>query len=211
MLIVFEGIDGCGKTTVIQKLQAHLLGLDIDVISTSEFGNSFPWAAPLRAELIANKSDPIEQYRTVLKARDRHFSDVLRPALKSGKVVLMDRYVMSTMAYQGRSGLTPASMIWEEHTEVYGWPRPDLNILLECELNSAAERLRLRGKTDAMDIAGDTFFSRVNAAYQRHALVIAERYPGKMFFVDANQPLDSVLHDVVNAVSGLIMTTEATA
>lgn len=209
MFIVFEGIDGCGKTTVIENLLAHLHGCDIDAISTSEFGNSFSWAKELREELIANKSDPIEQYRTVLKARDKHFNHVLRPALKSGKVVLMDRYVMSTMAYQGRSPFTPAAMIWEEHVEVYGWPRPDLTIWLKCELGTAAERLSTRGKPDAFDAATEEFFSSVSGAYQKFALTLGERQPGKIVVIDAEQSLDGVLHDVVNAVSGLIMTEVA--
>jgi dTMP kinase len=208
MLIVFEGIDGSGKTTVIERLQAHLIDRNIDAIATSEFGNSFPWAKTLRAELMANKSDPIAQYHTVLKARDQHVIDVLTPAAKAGKVILMDRYLMSTLAYQGQSPLTPVRQLLDDH-EMFQFPVADLTILLSCNVSTALKRQQAAGKKDAFDTAGWEFFSKAHEIYISCANAVMRQRPGKMVIIDAEQPLDDVLHDVVNAVTGLLMTEAA--
>jgi len=209
MLIVLEGIDGCGKTTVIEKVLAHLVSLNIDAIATSEFGCQFPWAAELRKELMANTGDPFAQYHTVLKARDAHMNDVLRPAQQWDKIVLMDRYVMSTMAYQGQSPFTPVRQIMDDHVNVYNFPVADLTIVLSCTVSTAMKRLQATGKKlDAFDSASREFFSNAHEIYISAAHAIQRQKPDKVRIVDAEQPLDKVLHDVINAVSGLIMTRD---
>ncbi len=202
MLICFEGIDGCGKTTIIAKLLEELLSHDVDAISTSEFGNSFPWAKALRAELMANKTDALGQYHTVLKARDAHVIDVLTPAKKAGKVVLMDRYLMSTLAYQGQSPLTPVRQILDDH-QMFGYPVADLTILLSCTPSTAHKRQQLAGKKDAFDAAGREFFARANEIYISCAAAVMRTRPGKMLVIDAEQSVDLVFNDVANAVMSL--------
>lgn len=208
MLIVFEGIDGSGKTTVIERLQAHLIDRNIDAIATSEFGNAFPWAKTLRAELMANKSDPIAQYHTVLKARDQHVIDVITPAKKADKVILMDRYLMSTLAYQGQSEFTPVRQLLDDH-DMFRFPVADLTILLACSPSTAQKRQQAAGKKDAFDLAGREFFERAHEIYISCANAVMRQRPGKMVIIDAEQSLDDVLHDVVNAVSALLMTEAA--
>lgn len=206
MLIVFEGIDGCGKSTVIEKVCAHLIDQGFDAMATSEFGNSHAWAKELRKELMDNARDPLAQYHTVLKARDNHMNAVLLPALAMNKIVLMDRYVMSTMAYQGQSAFTPVRQIMDDHTNIFGFPVADLTIVLSCNVSTAIKRQQARGKQDEFDSASWEFFSRAHEIYISAAHAVQRQKPNKIRIVDAEQSLDKVLHDVINAVSGLIMT-----
>ncbi|OFE11420.1 dTMP kinase [Pseudohongiella acticola] len=209
MLIVLEGIDGCGKTTVIEGVRKHLADLGFDALATSEFGHQHPWAKRLRQELMDNVRDPIEQYRTVLKARDEHMNGVLIPAAGLQKIVLMDRYIMSTMAYQGQSEFTPVRQIMDDHANVFNFPVADLTIVLSCTVSTAIKRQQASGKAmDAIDSAGREFFSRASEIYISSANAIARQRPNKIRIVDAEQPLDDVLHEVINAVSGLIMTRD---
>jgi dTMP kinase len=202
MLICFEGIDGCGKTTIIARLLEELLSHDVDAISTSEFGNSFPWAKALRAELMAAKGDAIGEYHAVLKARDQHVIDVLTPARAAGKVVLMDRYLMSTLAYQGQSPLTPVRQILDDH-QMFKYPLADLTILLACSPSTAQKRQQLTAKKDAFDQAGREFFERAHEIYISCAHAVMRQRPGKMMIIDAEQPLDVVFNEVANAVIAL--------
>jgi len=208
MLIVFEGIDGCGKTTVIQRLQAVLTERKYDVIVTSEFNKDQPETADLREELMTRKKDPLGQYHTVLKARDHHYLKVLKPAEKAGKIILMDRYLMSTIAYQGQNAETPARRIMDDH-EMFEFPVADLTVLLTCSPSTAMKRRRAAGKTDAFDDAGRDFFYRAHEIYRSCASAIQRQRPGRIAVIDAERPIDDVMHDVVNAVSGLIMVEAA--
>jgi dTMP kinase len=204
MLIVFEGIDGCGKTTVLGQLCTHLINQGIDVITTSEFANAFPWCVPLRRELMASSNDPVAQYHCVLKARDQHVTDVLKPAEKAGKVVLMDRYLMSTLAYQGQNPETPVRRIMEDH-ELFQFPVADLTILLTCYTSTASKRQQAAGKKrDAFDLKEREFFSRAHEIFLSCAHAVQRHRPGKVVIIDTEKPFEDVMLEVIAAVSELV-------
>src|SRR5690606_4262901 len=101
MLIVFEGLDGSGKTSLIQLTKERLQQLlDIEVHTTSELGRNGWWSQGARKGVMAARNQQ-EQLNYIIDARLTHYENVLQQLLADDQVVLMDRYLLSTMAYQG--------------------------------------------------------------------------------------------------------------
>ena len=100
MLISFEGTEGCGKSTLIRNLLQKFSSAKIQAISTREPGGS-PVAEKIREIILHNEMDPLTELFLYESARAEHFEKVIEPALKAKKIVLCDRFIDSTIAYQG--------------------------------------------------------------------------------------------------------------
>jgi dTMP kinase len=145
LLIVFEGIDGTGKSTQIQLLAAVLRRRGLVVLTTREPTDG-RYGRRIR-ELYRNRSSVTPQEELALFHDDRleHVRTVIAPALAAGQVVLTDRYYFSTAAYQGAAGHDPAEIIAENERFA---PKPDLVIILEVPVSLGIHRVReLRGET----------------------------------------------------------------
>jgi len=141
-LIVFEGLDGCGKTTQIERLAASLRAAGCDVVTTreptdGEFGRRIRAAA--RSGEAVSREDELDWF---VADRRAHASAVLRPQLAAGKIVLSDRYYLSTVAYQGARGCDAARILAESEAE---FPIPDLVLLFEIDPVEGLSRVRSRG------------------------------------------------------------------
>jgi dTMP kinase len=141
-LIAFEGLDGCGKSTQIERLAVKLRTAGREVVQTSEptdgeFGR--------RIRATARSGEPIppaEELRWFVEDRRAHVAEVIRPALVAGKTVLSDRYYLSTVAYQGARGGEPDRILAQSEAE---FPQPDLVLLLEIPPDVALARVHTRG------------------------------------------------------------------
>lgn len=125
--IVFEGIDGTGKSTQIKKLADALLEMGHDVLATREptegiYGKKIRALYQNRSAVSAN--DELDLF---IEDRRQHIKTLINPSLKAGKIVLCDRYFLSTAAYQGAAGCSPETIIARHHFA----PEPDLAIILE--------------------------------------------------------------------------------
>ena len=139
--VVFEGLDGSGKSTQIERLARHLRAAATEVVTTGEPWSGSPWGQRIRAMARAGEPlPPDEELRWFVYQRRDHVRELIRPALAGGKVVLCDRYYLSTVAYQGARGLDAEAILRESEAE---FPVPDLVLLLEIE---AAEGLRRAGR-----------------------------------------------------------------
>lgn len=141
-LIAFEGLDGCGKSTQIERLAAALRAAGRDVVLTreptdGEFGRRIRAAAGSGEEI-----SPEEELGWFVEDRRAHVAEVIRPALTAGKTVLSDRYYLSTVAYQGARGGDPLGILEESEAE---FPLPDLVVLLEIEPSAGLARVHARG------------------------------------------------------------------
>lgn len=142
LLIVFEGIDGTGKTTQIAALAEYLRGLGRDVVITREPTDG-PYGKRIR-QLYVDRSlcNPKEEMELFVNDRRQHVAEVIAPALAEGKIVLSDRYYFSTVAYQGANGCDPDEIFAANDFA----PRPDLMILLTLDVDQSAYRIKkLRG------------------------------------------------------------------
>ena len=143
LFIVFEGIDGSGKSTQCGLLHRHALSLGIDAVRLAE-PTEGPRGKEIRVMLRAKKmAPPEEQHRLFLLDRIDDAERNILPALGEGKTVIMDRYYHSNAAYQGAAGMAPERVIAENRAA--GVPEPDRVYFIDTPPAVAMERIALRG------------------------------------------------------------------
>ncbi|MDH3348460.1 MAG: dTMP kinase [Desulfobulbaceae bacterium] len=141
-LIVFEGIDGTGKSTQISELAKYLTGQGYEVVTTREPTDG-PYGQKIR-QLYTDRTlcDAKEELDLFINDRRQHVNEVIAPALRKGKIVLSDRYYFSTAAYQGANGCDPDE-IFKANSFA---PQPDLMLLLTMDVEQSVYRIKkLRG------------------------------------------------------------------
>ena len=140
LLIAFEGIDGCGKSSHLRRLAAFLRERGLAVTETREPTDG-PFGRRLRALLTRRDSiSREEELELFLADRREHVASCIEPALAAGRVVLTDRYYFSTAAYQGAAGLDPAEIFAKNAFA----PEPDLVLLLRTPVAEGVRRIRER-------------------------------------------------------------------
>jgi dTMP kinase len=141
--IVFEGVDGSGKSTQLGLLAAWLSARGHEVVETAEPWENGAWGARVRAMLRSGETLPAEEeLRWFFEQRREHVPELVEPSLARGCVVLCDRYYLSTVAYQGARGLDPAAILAASEAE---FPLPDVAIVLELAAGEGLRRARARG------------------------------------------------------------------
>ena len=140
-LVVVEGIDGAGKSTVVRSLAEHCAARGFACVTSAEPTRG-PWGMKLRQSMKEGRLSLDEELGLFLKDRAEHVEQVIRPALAAGKVVLLDRYYLSTAAYQGARGADPGTSL--EMNERFA-PQPDLVLLLDFDPDGGIARIRARG------------------------------------------------------------------
>ncbi len=176
-LIAFEGIDGVGKTT-----QSRILAERIGALYTWEPGST-PLGRAVREVVLARDELAISaEAESLLMLADRaqHVSDVVRPALEAGRWVVSDRFVFSTLAYQGYGRGLDLGILEELCRWSTGGLWPDLNVLLVLDEQAAAERLD--AEPDRLESDGRDFFEKVQAGYLKMAAADPDRWV--VFYAD---------------------------
>jgi dTMP kinase len=141
-LVAFEGLDGSGKSTQVEALARALSAAGRDVLATHEPSDG-PTGARIREMARAGRLlPPEEELRWFVEDRRAHVRDEVAPALAAGRVVVTDRYFLSTAAYQGARGLDWRAILAASEAE---FPLPDLVLLLEIDPRRGLERVRARG------------------------------------------------------------------
>ena len=143
LLIVFEGLDGAGKTTQLGLLYEYLCQQGQDVVRLRE-PTEGPWGQKLRQLLLHGRGDvtPDTELEWFLNDRREHVDRCIQPALNRKQIVLLDRYYFSTMAYQGARGYDPQDV--QARNEAFA-PPPDLLLLLDLPPEVGWRRLKQRG------------------------------------------------------------------
>jgi dTMP kinase len=200
VFIVFEGVEGAGKGTQIRKLEEHLRAGGRDVLVTREPGGT-ELGEQIREVLLDPKTGKLDARSEALlfaAARAQTVSSVIRPALSDGKVVICDRYVDSSLAYQGWArGLGEADILTLNVWATQGL-FPDLVVLLHVEPERGL--LRSTEAPDRMEMEGQDFHAKVADAY----LKIAEEHPERFVVIDGDQTPDEVFAAVRDAVEARI-------
>lgn len=190
--IAFEGAEGCGKST-----QARVLAAAIDAVHTRETGGT-SIGARLREILhdvdVTNLDDRAEALITAAD-RAQHLAQVVRPALASGRHVVSDRSVYSTLAYQGYGRELPLDDLRGINDWAVAGMWPQLVILLTVSAQTAARRMGKR-ELDRFEREGDAFHQRVAAGFAAMAAAEKERW----VVIDADRPVDEVSRDIREAV-----------
>ena len=203
--LVLEGIDGCGKTTQLERLRAWLPASGLmppgaELVVTREPGGTALGHA-LRQLLLHPPGDaaPGSTAELLLYAADRaqHVQQCIAPALAAGHWVLSDRFSGSTAAYQGYGRGLPLALIDQLAAIATGGLRPDLTLLLELPL---AEALRRRGErpADRIEAGGDAFLQRVCEGFSTLA------HQQDWCRIDAGQPLEAVTAAIQAAIAAAL-------
>ncbi len=201
LFLTFEGIEGVGKTTQLQKLVTWLSERDVPVILTREPGGT-AFGQQLRSIILDPSTRFHSKYTEIMMFmadRLEHVAGVMEPAIRDGKVVLCDRFIDSTVAYQvGGRGL-PADFVEGLHSLL---PlRPDFTILLDVEPEEGLARARGRAKLDRFEQETMAFHRRVRAKY----LEIAESEPRRVSVVSTTQlNVDTVFDRILDIVTPIL-------
>jgi dTMP kinase len=178
-LIVFEGVEGAGKTTQMQRIQAGLQGLiDTPIVITREPGGTLLGQELRRLLLEYQGEDPIQNRAELLMyAADRaqHVQGFLQPLLYQGNIVLCDRYTDSTIAYQGYGRGLDLNLIDQLNQIATGGLESDLTLWLDVDVELGLARTRTRGKMDRMEQANLEFHQRVQQGFKELALAHPDR------------------------------------
>ena len=140
--MVFEGIDGAGKTTQAAKAAERLTAEGFAVVASKEPTNG-PWGTMIRESAQTGRLDAEAELEAFVKDRQEHVANLIEPALAEGKIVLLDRYYFSSAAYQG---IRPPHTVEEilEINERFA-PKPDLLVLLDVDPRLGLKRVQGRG------------------------------------------------------------------
>jgi len=194
--IAFEGVEGAGKGTQIRLAKEFLDSLGFDVIVTREPGGT-SLGERVRDSLLHDKDEAVDPHAEALlfaASRAQHVSRVIRPALEEGKIVLCDRYLDSSLAYQGAGrGLGEQDVLSLNVWATQGL-FPDLVILLHMEPDKSRERLA--DDPDRIESEDQVFHAKVGEAFLR----IAEDHPERFVVLDADAPPDVVNERVRQAL-----------
>ena len=178
MFITFEGIDGVGKSTQIRLAEDYLTKLGHEVLVTFEPGGT-ELGHEIRQLLLHRKGDVAPRAEALLYAADRahHVSTKIRPALEAGKVVISDRYLDSSVAYQGAGRKLAAAEVRNISVWAVDGLLPDLTVLLDLEAGLAARRRENTGQEpDRLELEKQEFFEAVRAEYLKLAAVEPNRF-----------------------------------
>ena len=154
-LVTIEGVEGAGKSTQMARLAAWLESRGHPIVTTSEPDGSplGPWVRELLA--VRSPLEPLTECFLFTTARAEHVRRVIRPALERGATVLCDRYVDSTVAYQGFGRGVPIEVIAELNRLATDGLRPDLTLLLDLDVAEGLRRVRHRPVTPPGAVDGD--------------------------------------------------------
>jgi dTMP kinase len=205
--ITFEGLDGCGKSTQLERLAATLREHGMQVVVTREPGGT-PTGEKIRQLLLDTRTaalSPWAELALMFASRAQHIQEVIFPALNHGQIVLCDRFTDSSEAYQGGGRKLGSEPILELHRILCNGLKPDLTILMDSDVASSVERARRRNQTRSPEAFDEgrfesenrAFFTRVHNCY----LEIAKREPERIAVVDARGTPDQTQAKILEIVN----------
>jgi dTMP kinase len=199
VFITMEGMDGCGKTTQRNALLEHLRMLGWDVQVTREPGGD-KIAEKIRHLVLdpANKGmfDETEAY-LYAASRAQNVRALIRPALMQGRAVVCDRFVDSSIAYQGGGRKLGSSLVAEINRLAVGDTLPDITVYLRMNPETALARRLNASEPDRMESEKNSFFDRT---YQAYETLYGQDGMERVIAVDASQSIDAVTRDMLAAV-----------
>ena len=200
LFITFEGGEGCGKTTQIQYLANQIESIgSIPIVVTREPGG-VPAAELVRDILVngdAKTWRPAAEGLLMSAARHEHVEQIIRPALLQNKLVISDRFIDSTIVYQGIVGGVSADAITAMNEIACGDIFPDVTIILDIDIQIGLLRAQLRGgEEDRFEAKGSAYHEKVRAGF----LEIAANSPSRCVVINANRTPDEISTDIWQVV-----------
>lgn len=201
--ITFEGGEGSGKSTHARLVAERLRSMGAKVVLTREPGGTII-GDEIRKILQYNRSShnmtPECELLLFSASRAQHVREVIQPAIARGDIVLCDRFLDSTTAYQGHGRGVPLDLIAKVHQLAVGNCRPDLTLVIDLDPRIGLERARGRELFDRMENQSLAFYQRVRAGF----LELARQEPHRFAVIDGARKIEAVQADVWKTVQGRI-------
>ena len=194
MFVTFEGLDGSGKSTQAELLRKRLEADGEDVIVTREPGGTELGEKIRDLVLHGGHVTPWAEALLYAAARAQHVDDVIRPALERGASVICDRYVDSSVAYQGVARELGLKRVLDLNLTAVGGLMPDRTILLALDVAHLPDRLRRQH--DRLERESGDFHARVAAGYRE----LAARFPERIVVLDGTLPAETIAEEVYGAL-----------
>ncbi|WP_214794070.1 MULTISPECIES: dTMP kinase [unclassified Exiguobacterium] len=196
MFITVEGPDGSGKTTQLQLLVQSLTEQGYEVVVTREPGGT-KVGNSIREVLLSPEHDemtPRVEMMLYAASRAQNIDQVIRPALHRGAVVVCDRFVDASIAYQGYGLQYDLSQILSLNDWATAGIKPDLTFLFDLTPDQASHRVKDRGQLDRIESRDESFHQRVYEGFQ----ILLEQHPERMVRIDANASIETIQDEVLD-------------
>lgn len=183
--IAIEGIDGTGKTTLAKSVYDALQKENIQTVLSKEPTNG-PYGTKLRESQKTGRLPLEEELKLFVDDRREHVNKLIKPALRSGKVVILDRYIYSTMAYQGARGASLKEIRMAHQDFLI---EPDLLVILDLPVKTAIDRInKSRGETDSFE--NETYLRQVASNYLKIEAPV-------IMYADATKPTETLTKEIL--------------
>lgn len=202
LVIALEGQDGTGKSTVINAITGYFDEMGLDYINAREPGST-DIGEKIR-DILADKANKDMDYHTeallFAASRSELYDKVIKPNVRKGTSVILDRFLLSSLAYQGivrGLGVDEVMKINDFFLEGF---RPDLTILMDLDAKKSYERLKKLGELDRIESLGEDFQEKVHLAY----LKLYEENHMKLIKLDGTKDRESLAHEALDEVKKLM-------
>lgn len=200
LFITFEGGEGSGKSSALRLLQERLSNEGYEIVVTREPGGT-PIAEEIRNVILDKKNVAMDRRTEALlyaASRRQHLVEKVWPALKEGKIVLCDRYLDSSLAYQGGARGLGIDQVLAVNMFATEGTFPDLTLLFDIEPEQGLARIAANAgrEVNRLDLEKIDFHRGVRATFHE----IAARYPERFVIIDASKPLEQVVEDAYQAI-----------
>ena len=204
MFITVEGVEGCGKTTIIKMVYETLVNQNYDILLTREPGG-VKISEQIRGIILDKENKSLDDRSEALlfaASRRQLLVEKIWPALKEGKIVLCDRYVDSSLAYQGGGKKLGIDEVLSINLFATENTLPDLTVLFDIDPELGLKRIAQNSNREVnrLDLQELDFYNRVRNTF----LELARRYPERYVIVDASLPMDEVYKKVLEVVKNRI-------
>ena len=205
IFITMEGPDGSGKSTQIELLKQYLEKEGFNVLITREPGGTA--ISEAIREIILNKDftemSLVTEMLLYASARAQLIHEVVGPALEKGQAVISDRFVDSSLVYQGIARGLGVEKVYEVNKNAIGKYMPDVTFLLDLPAEEGIKRKKGQKELDRMEMEGIEFHMKVAQGYRD----MADRFPDRIKVVDATQPIQDISNLIINEVSDILSST----
>lgn len=202
LFITLEGPDGSGKTTILNRIKAEFKNRNIDIVTSREPGGT-RIGEEIR-EIILDKENTLlaDETEALLYAASRaqHVAEVIEPAIKNGQIVISDRFLLSSLAYQGVGrglGIEKVKLINDFGLRNI---QPDLILFFYIDPEETLRRKTENNGGDRLELEGDNFHRKVYNGYRQ----LIEKYPENIVIIDARESVEEVAKNAMAAIDKLI-------
>ncbi|MEY3196852.1 MAG: thymidylate kinase [Pseudomonadota bacterium] len=189
--ITFEGGEGSGKTTQSKMLADSLQSKGYDAIWTREIGGT-EVAEKIRNVILNNKMEALTELLLVMAARRDHIENMIKPAIASGKIVVCDRFIDSTLCYQGN--ILGRDLILDLHKNLLGGLMPDITFFIDVPVEEGMSRALNRGEMNKFDSQNIDAHERIRENF----LSLVSTFSERIHKIDGTNTVDLITKDINN-------------